>query len=154
MRWFFYTDRDLPNLFVRVFLGAVMFPHGAQKLLGWWGGRGLAATVDGFANNYHVPAVVTLLVIAAESVGAIGLILGLMTRLCAFGILLNMTGAIYLVHWQYGFFGNWFGKQAGEGFEYHLLAIGMALALIIGGAGRLSIDRYITGRLYPERIAI
>jgi len=152
MKWFFHTDLSMSNLFIRVFLGVVMLPHGLQKLLGWYGGKGFAATIDAFGANYHVPAAITLLVIAAESFGAIGLIIGFMTRFCAFGVLCNMIGAIYLVHWPHGFFMNWFGKQAGEGFEFHLLAIGMALALMAGGAGGLSVDRYITKRLYPERI--
>jgi len=154
MKWFFKTEDLLPTFIIRLFLGAVMFPHGAQKLLGWFGGRGGEATIDAFSANYHIPAVFTVLVIAAESFGAIALILGFMTRLCAFGLFCDMIGAIVLVHWKFGFFGNWFGKQAGEGFEYHLLVIGMALALLISGAGKFSADRLISERLYPERLSI
>ena len=87
--------------------------------------------------------VAAVLVILAESLGAIGLIIGFCTRLCALGIAMVMTGAIVMVHWQHGFFMNWFGKQAGEGFEYHILAIGLALVLMIRGGGTLSIDRGI-----------
>ncbi|MFZ2444719.1 MAG: DoxX family protein [Syntrophobacteraceae bacterium] len=154
MNWFFETDRNVQNLILRVFLGAVMFPHGAQKLLGWYGGRGVAATIDAFSNNLHIPAALTVLVIAAESFGAIALILGFMTRFCAFGILCDMIGAIFIVHLPYGFFMNWFGKQPGEGFEYHLLAIGMALALMLTGGGRLSADRLVSEKLYPGRLAV
>ncbi len=151
MEWFFRTDKSLQNLIIRVTLGVVMFPHGAQKLLGWFGGGGVAATIDTFANNLHIPAALTLLVIAAESLGAAGLILGFMTRFCAFGILCDMIGAIFLVHLPNGFFMNWFGKQKGEGFEYHLLMIGMALALALAGGGRFSLDRWISEKLYPQR---
>lgn len=120
-----------------------MFPHGAMKLFGWFGGSGVLGTIEAFSKGYHFPTFLTLLVIAAESLGALGLIFGFATRLCAFGIFCDMIGAICLVHWPNGFFMNWYGKQKGEGFEYHLLAIGIALALMIAGGGRLSIDRSI-----------
>ncbi len=97
--------------------------------------QGVSGTLEAFSHYYHIPAVLTLLVIAAESLGALGLIVGFATRFCAFGIFCDMIGAIYLVHWPNGFFMNWFGKQQGEGFEYHLLVIGMALALMISGGG-------------------
>ncbi len=143
MNWFFKTDDCWQNLIVRVTLGGVIFPHGAMKLLGWFGGHGVAATLVMFSKMWHVPAVLTLLVIAAESLGALGLIAGFCTRLCAFGIFCDMIGAVYLVHWQNGFFMNWFGNQHGEGFEYHLLVMGMALALMVAGGGKWSVDRAI-----------
>ena len=143
MKWFFGTDDTWQNLIIRITLGGVMFPHGAMKLFGWFGGPGVSGTIAMFSKFWHVPVILTLLVIAAESLGAIGLIMGFLTRLCALGIFCDMIGAIYLVHWQYGFFMNWFGTQKGEGFEYHLLVIGMALALMITGAGKWSVDRLI-----------
>ncbi|MEN6440126.1 MAG: DoxX family protein [Syntrophobacter sp.] len=154
MKRFFQTDDSVSNLIIRITLGVVMFPHGAQKLLGWFGGHGISMTLDAFANNYHIPAVLTLLVIAAESLGAIGLVIGFMTRFCAFGLICDMIGAIALVHLPYGFFMNWFGKQPGEGFEYHLLVIGMALALLFSGGGAYSVDRKIAGRASPGRVLI
>jgi len=154
MEWFFRTEGSWQNLIIRISLGVVIFPHGAMKLFGWFGGRGISATLAAFSQNYHVPAFLALLVIAAESVGALGLIVGFATRLCAFGILCDMVGAIYLVHWPNGFFMNWFGQQRGEGFEYHLLVIGMALALIIAGGGRLSLDRAIARDRYRPRISL
>jgi putative oxidoreductase len=154
MEWLFRTDDTWQNLIVRVSLGAVMFPHGAMKLLGWFGGKGFWATLDFFSKSYHIPAFLTLLVIAAESFGALGLILGLATRLCAFGIFCDMIGAIYLVHWPNGFFMNWYGKQQGEGFEYHLLVLGMALALMITGGGKASVDRLMTRKPYYRRISL
>ncbi len=154
MDWFFRTEDTWQNLIVRVTLGAVIFPHGAMKLFGWFGGSGVLATIDAFSQNYHMPAFLVALVIAAESLGALGLIFGLATRLWAFGIFCDMIGAICLVHWPNGFFMNWFGKQHGEGFEYHLLALGMALALMITGGGRLSMDNLIAKKPYHRRITL
>jgi len=154
MEWFFRTQDTWQNLIVRVSLGAVIFPHGAMKLLGWFGGNGVSGTIEVFSQNYHIPAFLTLLVIAAESLGALGLIVGFATRLCAFGIFCDMIGAVYLVHWPHGFFMNWYGKQSGEGFEYHLLVMGMALALMITGAGRLSLDGLVAQKPYYKRISL
>jgi len=146
MKKFFMTDDSWSGLILRVTLGVVMFPHGAQKLLGWFGGPGFSGALSGFT-NMQIPAPLAILVILGESFGAVALILGLFTRLAAFGILSNMLGAIALVHWKFGFFMNWAGKQPGEGFEYHLLAIAISIAILIGGAGRWSVDRAIDRRL-------
>jgi len=132
-------------MIVRLALGIVMLPHGLQKTLGWFGGGGFGATMGFFTGQMGIPGALALLVILAESAGSVGLIVGLLTRVAALGIGCTMVGAIYLVHLPNGFFMNWFGKQAGEGFEYHLLAIGMAGALLLGGGGRASIDRAIAG---------
>jgi len=139
----FNTKNDWGALIARLTLGLVMLPHGLQKTVGLFGGHGFEATLNHFSNSMGMPTGVALLVILAESAGALGLIAGFLTRLCALGIGMVMTGAIVMAHWQHGFFMNWFGKQAGEGFEYHLLAIGLALALLINGGGALSIDRRI-----------
>ncbi|PLX80572.1 MAG: hypothetical protein C0615_00615 [Desulfuromonas sp.] len=141
----FGSDNDVTPLILRLTLGAVMLPHGLQKLMGWFGGHGFAGTMDYFTGVMEFPALVAFLVIAAESFGALGLIVGFMTRFCAIGIVMVMTGAIMMVHWKNGFFMNWSGQQAGEGFEYHLLAIAIAFALLIKGGGALSIDRGIAG---------
>jgi len=142
----FRTDRDTSGLLLRVVLGAVFFPHGAQKVLGWFGGHGLAGTLEFFTQSMGMPLAVAALVIAAEFLGSLGLIAGLLTRVAAFGIFCVMTGAIFLVHLKNGFFMNWFGNQAGEGFEYHLLAIAIALALMLKGGGRWSLDRLLARR--------
>lgn len=147
MKMLFQTDNGWQGLILRLTLGIVMFPHGAQKLFGWFGGHGFSASLAMFTDKMHIPAFLAFLVILAESFGAMGLVLGLLTRVGAFGILCNMIGAVLLVHWPNGFFMNWFGKQAGEGFEYHLLAIAISVALLIGGGGRWSIDRAISERL-------
>ena len=128
-------------------LGVVMLPHGLQKLFGMFGGNGFEATLNSFHDFFGVPALLTVLVILAESFGAAGLILGFLTRLCAFGILLVMLGAVQMVHWKNGFFMNWYGSASGEGIEYHILAIGMAVALLFTGGGKFSVDRMLARRL-------
>lgn len=139
------TDDDTGMLIVRLALGIVMFPHGAQKLLGWFGGGGYAATMEGMT-KMGLPAAIVFLVIIFEFFGSLSLITGFLGRLGAFGILCVMVGAVLTVHLPNGFFMNWGGNQKGEGFEYHILAIGIALAVIIKGSGRFSIDRALSDR--------
>ena len=143
LRIIFGTQNDMAGLIMRLTLGGVMLPHGLQKVFGLFGGAGLQATMNAFTTKMGLPAPVAVLVILAESAGALGLIFGFCTRLCALGIALVMGGAVFFVHAQHGFFMNWFGRQSGEGFEYHLLAIGLALALVIHGAGKWSLDQRI-----------
>ena len=107
MKTFFQTDESINNLIICVMLGVVIFPHGAQKLLGWFGGYGLEGTLGFFTNQLGVPMIVALLVILGESLGALGLITGFLTRFCAAGILIIMTGAIVMSHAANGFFMNW-----------------------------------------------
>jgi putative oxidoreductase len=150
MRALFRTTDDISLLILRLTLGGVMLPHGAQKLLGWFGGFGYSGTIGFFTEKMGLPWIVAFLIVIGESFGSVGLIVGFLTRVAAFGILLIMIGAIVLVHWPNGFFMNWFGKQAGEGFEYHLLAIAMSLVLLLYGGGRWSVDGEIGGAL-PKR---
>jgi putative oxidoreductase len=140
------TDDDWSSLVLRVLLGVVFFPHGAQKVLGWFGGHGLSGTLGFFTQNMGIPLALAALVIAAEFLGSLGLVSGFLTRLAAFGIFCVMLGAIFLVHLPNGFFMNWGGTQAGEGFEYHLLAIAIAVALMLKGGGRWSVDRALSRR--------
>ncbi|MBI4161484.1 MAG: DoxX family protein [Acidobacteria bacterium] len=147
MKAFFRTDDGWTGLVLRVALGGVMLPHGAQKLLGWFGGPGFSGTMEIFTGTLGLPWILAFLVVLAESFGALGLILGFLTRLDAFGILCVMAGAVAMAHWPNGFFMDWFGQQAGEGFEYHLLAMGLALGLLIGGGGRHSVDGAIARRI-------
>lgn len=140
------TDNDAAAVVLRIFLAVVFFPHGAQKVLGWFGGQGLDATIAAFTIKMGIPLPFAILAIAAEFLGPIGLVVGLLTRVAAFGIGFTMLVAALMVHAKFGLFMNWSGKQAGEGIEYHILAIGMALALTIKGGGRWSIDRAIAGR--------
>jgi putative oxidoreductase len=138
------TDDSLATTILRVVLGIVFFAHGAQKMLGWFGGYGFAGTMGFFTGMMHIPAFFAFLAIAAEFFGGLGLILGLLTRVAAFGIAVNMLVAVFLVHSQFGFFANWSGTQKGEGFEYHLLALAMCAFLMIRGAGALSVDRKLS----------
>lgn len=138
------TDDDSAGLVLRVLLGIVFFPHGAQKLLGWFGGHGFSGTMGFFTENMGIPAVFAFLAIMAESLGSVALLTGFMTRIAALGIGTVMVVAVLTVHLPYGFFMNWFGNQKGEGFEFHLLAIAIAIALIIKGGGKWSIDRLLS----------
>lgn len=138
------TDGDVAALVLRLTLGVVMFPHGAQKLLGWFGGSGFTATMSGLTGQVGLPSLVALFVIVAEFFGAIALVAGVLSRLAALSIGAIMVGAIFVAHLPNGFFMNWFGNQPGEGFEYHLLAIGLAAAIVIKGSGALSLDRLLT----------
>ncbi len=147
----FRTKDEWSLLVLRVMLAVVFFPHGAQKVFGWFGGHGFEATMTGFTVNMHIPWIFALLAILAESLGPAGLFIGFLTRIAALGIFVEMIVVIWLVHWQNGFFMNWFGNQRGEGFEYHLLVIGMALALMITGGGSLSLDRMIAEKRYHSR---
>ncbi len=140
------TDGNLSGTILRVLLGSVMLPHGLQKVLGLFGGAGLKPTLDMFQTAFHIPVYLALAAILAESLGALALIAGFCTRIAALAIAVDMGVAVYLVHWKNGFFMNWMGNQKGEGFEYHLLAIAVALALVIRGGGRWSVDRAIAGK--------
>src|SRR3954447_19658496 len=120
---FLKTDSSKTLLGQRALLGAVMLPHGAQKLLGWFGGYGFSGTMNYFTGTLHIPSAFAFLVIVSEAFGSLGLLLGLGTRLAAFGTVLTMVGAVLTTHLQLGFFMNWFGNRPGEGFEYHLLAL-------------------------------
>lgn len=139
----FNTTNDAGVTLIRVMLGLVMFPHGAQKVLGWFGGYGWTGTMGFFTGQMHVPAVFAVLAILAEFLGSLGLITGLFGRVAAFGILSNMLVAVALVHSKVGFFMNWYGAQQGEGFEYHLLVIAMAVLVIWKGSGAYSVDKVI-----------
>jgi len=140
------TEEDGAALILRVMLGIVFFPHGAQKVFGWFGGHGLAATLDYFTGTMGIPMAFAVLAVAAEFLGSIGLIVGFLTRLAAFGIASVMAVAIWMVHLPNGFFMNWNGNKAGEGFEYHLLVIAIAVALMIKGGGLWSLDRALGER--------
>ena len=129
---------------LRLGLAVVLFPHGAQKLLGWFGGYGWSGTMGFLTGKIGVPTPVAALVILIEAFGPLLLLLGLLTRPVALGVIAVMLGAISTVHLSNGFFMNWTGAQAGEGFEYHLLVIAMALALLVAGGGSFSADRLLT----------
>ena len=132
---------------LRVTLAAVLFPHGAQKLLGWWGGYGFEGSHGFLTGQIGLPGPLATGIILLEFFGPILLVLGLCTRPVALAVIGIMIGAISTVHWPFGFFMNWTGAQGGEGFEFHLLVIAIAAALVIQGAGARSLDRRIAAKL-------
>ncbi|MBL8859211.1 MAG: DoxX family protein [Planctomycetes bacterium] len=135
------TSPDAAPTVARVMLALVMFPHGAQKLFGWFGGYGWEGTMGFMTGQIGLPTPLAAGLILLESVGSVLLLLGLLTRPIALGFIGIMLGAIFSVHAQFGFFMNWSGAQAGEGFEYHLLVIALSIVLVLRGGGRWALDR-------------
>jgi len=133
------TSNDWALTILRLACGIMIFPHGLQKTFGWFGGAGFSAQMAGFERS-HIPAVFAFLAIMAELLGGIGLILGALTRIAAFGLAVDMMVGVYLVHWPNGFFMNWSGHQKGEGFEFHILVVAMAIVLMARGGGAASVD--------------
>ena len=148
----FKTNGNSAALIARLMLGIVMFPHGAQKMLGWFGGYGYSGTMGFFTGTMHIPAAFAFHAIMAEFAGSLGLIVGAFSRVAAFGIASVMTVAILTAHAANGFFMNWTGAQKGEGFEYHLLAIALAVIVMIHGAGKASVDAVIATRLGKQQV--
>jgi putative oxidoreductase len=145
-RKIFNTSNDYSLTIARLILGVVFFAHGAQKMPGWFGGHGFSATMAMFTGRMHIPVMFAFLAIAAEFFGGLGLIVGLLGRIASFGVMCNMAIAIAMVNRHVGFFMNWTGAQRGEGFEFHLLALGLGAVILIKGSGALSIDRWLTNR--------
>ena len=133
----FRTENDYAVTAMRLILGITFFAHGAQKALGWFGGPGFAETI-GMFSKMGIGEPLAVLAIAAEFLGGLGLIAGLLARIAALGVMINMLVAIILVHLRVGFFMNWAGNQGG-----HLLAIALAIGILVKGAGALSIDRVV-----------
>lgn len=141
------TDGDVMQTFLRLALAVVIFPHGAQKLFGWFGGYGFEGTMGFLTGSVGLPWLVALLVIVIETFGALALAAGFLSRVAAAGIAAVMIGAVATSHLQFGFFMNWSGTQGGEGFEYHLLALALTAILIVRGGGAASVDRAISARV-------
>lgn len=135
------TDGAVAPLFLRLALAVVMFPHGAQKLLGWFGGYGFTGTMGALTGAMGIPWLLAFGVVMIEFFAPLLLLIGAGTRLAALGLGTVLTTAMFMVHVKFGFFMNWYGKQQGEGIEYFLLVIGIVLALIVSGGGRWSVDR-------------
>ncbi|HVJ19657.1 MAG TPA: DoxX family protein [Polyangiaceae bacterium] len=144
------TDDSRAALFQRIALAGVVLPHGLQKVFGWFGGWGVQGTIAWFESALGVPSPLSSLVIASDFLGAIALAFGLFVRLTALGIALTMLGAIALLHAPNGFFMNWSGANAGEGFEFHLLALALSLPLVVRGGGAWSLDRWLSKQLAAD----
>jgi putative oxidoreductase len=140
------TDDRVEAPILRVSLGGVMFVHGAAKAVGWFGGPGMEGALRIFDAWWSVPPVLAVPVILIEFLGSAILIVGLLTRPVAVALAATMIGAVVIVHWEHGFYIDWFGSQNGHGYEYHALAIGMAASLAIAGGGRWSIDGWLARR--------
>lgn len=147
-----HTDFDYTLTWLRIVAGSVMFAHGAQKVLGWFGGPGYGATLSGFV-TMGIPEPLAVIAILTEFFGSIALMAGLVGRLASLGLAIEMVVAVALVHLPHGFFMNWTGEQAGEGFEYHILFVAMMVPLVIRGAGALSIDRRLERWLHAHHAA-
>jgi putative oxidoreductase len=140
----FKTKNDFTGLILRLTLGVVLFPHGAQKMLGMFGGYGFSGTMGFFTETLELPWLIGFLVIIIEFIGALTLIAGFAVRIWSILLVFLFLGIIFSAHLDHGFFMNWFGNQKGEGFEYHLLIIGLALAIIVNGSGKFSVDEMIS----------
>ena len=144
----FSTDNGFTGLILRLTIGLIMFPHGAQKMLGLFGGYGFKATMKYFTETMQLPWFISLIIILIEFLGAIGIFLGFGTKIWAVLFIVVMIGAVVTTNYSNGFFMNWFGNQSGEGFEYHLLVIGLCIALLVTGSGKLALDNI----LYAEML--
>jgi putative oxidoreductase len=144
-RRFLATPHDFLLTFLRIALFVVFFPHGAQKVLGWFGGAGPAPTMAAFTQS-GIPAILAALAFTAEFAGSLALLFGFLARAAAFGLACVMVVAVTTTHWQNGFFMNWTGTQAGEGFEYHLLALTILLSVMVRGGGAWAVDRALLNR--------
>jgi len=125
----------------RVFLGIVVFPHGAQKLLGWFNGNGFHDTMNSLTQNQNLPLIIAFLVIIIEFFAPLFLIIGFLTRVAALGIGIEFIGIVIKAHIHNGFFMNWYQQPGkGEGLEYFILLFGLVIITLISGGGRASLD--------------
>ena len=141
------TKSDWGALAARLTLGIVLFPHGAQKMLGWFGGYGFTGTMDALTSQMHLPSIVAFAVILIEFLGSLSLIMGFASRLWSLAISGLFIGIIISTQLEHGFFMNWYGNQSGEGYEFSLLIIGIALAVLINGSGKYALDNELIKRL-------
>lgn len=138
------NPNDRTALIGRLALGIMLFPHGAQKLLGMFGGYGFTGTMGFLTTKAELPYIVALLVILIEFFGSLFILFGFLTRVTAVGIIGLFIGVVLTTHIQNGFFMNWTGTQAGEGIEFFILLFGLAINLLITGGGKASVDAAIS----------
>jgi putative oxidoreductase len=150
LAWLVRTDGDRVIAMIRIVLGVVFFAHGAQMALGWFGGAGLESTVRTIRENLHFPEPLALLSVAAQFLGGLGLIVGLLSRVASFGIAIVMSVALFVVHRKFGFFMNWFGEKQGHGIEYHVLVLALGLTVMIRGAGAFSLDQVLYQHVFAQ----
>jgi len=139
------NSENTTALLARLTLGVVVYPHGAQKLLGWFGGYGFDGTMGFLTGTAGLPSIAALLVILIEFFGALFLIAGFATRIAAIGVIANFAGVVATSHLTSGFFMNWYAQpNKGEGLEYFILLFGLAIISLIAGGGRTSLDAAIS----------
>ena len=143
--YFFQSDNSMSGFITRLAAGVVMLPHALQKTFGMFGGHGFEGSMGFFTGQLGLPWIIAFLVIAIEFLGAICMILGFATRFWAIALTILFLGMIFFAHLDNGFFMNWFGNQTGEGFEYHILYIGLCLASFFSGGGKFSLDNRMIG---------
>lgn len=139
-------EHAISPLIARVVLGGVMLPHATQKAFGWFGGPGFQNAVAFMSSGLGIPAPLVVLAILSELIGALLLISGALARVGALLIASIMVVAVAVVHAPHGLFMNWSGQQAGEGFEFHLLALALAAVVLVSGAGKFSVDAKLSHR--------
>jgi putative oxidoreductase len=139
----FSTNNDWTGLVTRLTIGLILFPHGAQKLLGWFGGYGFSGSMAFFTGTVHLPWIIGFIVIMIEFFGMLLLIAGVGGRVWALLTIVLMTGILITSHLDNGFFMNWFGNQKGEGYEFDLLVIGLSVATLVNGSGKFSVDGWL-----------
>lgn len=144
LKTFFETKDHYEGVVVPLTLALVILPHGCQLLFGWFNGIGYQAAMNYFTQVENLPWIIGLMVILLQTLGALCILIGLAGRLMAMGMMVLFIGMILTSHLDHGFFMNWFGQQKGEGYEYHLLVIGLCLTLLISGSGTKSLDYYLT----------
>jgi len=141
------SPENTSALIARIFLAVVVFPHGAQKLLGWFGGNGFENTITGLTANAGLPWIIALLVIIIEFFAPLFLVFGFLTRVAAFAIAVEFTGIVIKAHIHNGFFMNWYKQpNKGEGLEFFILLFGLVIILLVLGGGRASIDAALSQR--------
>ncbi len=142
MEWLLGTYPSWSLFVTRIVLGIIFFAHGTQKVFGWFGGDGLKPTAAAWERHMKIPPALTLLAAFTELFGSLAVLIGLLARPAAFGLIIVMVVAIARVHARHGFF---LARQPGapNGYEFNLALIGLALALLIGGGGALSLDRML-----------
>jgi putative oxidoreductase len=146
MQLIFRTNNDWTGVIIRLTTGLILFPHGAQKMLGLFGGPGFSGEMDFLTGTVHLSWLIAIGVIVIEFIGSLSLIVGFASRVWAVLTIILMLGIIVSSHLDNGFFMNWFGTQKGEGYEYHLLVIGLCLATLYNGSGKLSVDTSLQKR--------
>lgn len=144
-------ENNYSLLFLRIVAAIAIFPHGAQKLLGWFGGAGLQATLNSFSAYLGIPSYLAILAVLAESLGALLLVLGLFSRVSAFGLAVTMVVAVFSAHIHNGFFMNWSGTAKGEGFEYHFIYFAIVMVIAVKGAGAFAMDSLLSKKTADEK---